>query len=100
MAAELAGSPSGLVLRGGYIFVHITAQVLVGIVAGHWGYYAALAWGSLCMGVFLVKTLKRTLYSQTRQGQQAALQEAVLRQARNRHGAAPARVLAREDFKD
>lgn len=52
---------------GGYIFVHITAQVLVGIVAGHWGYYAALAWGTLCMGVFLVKTLKRTLYSQTRQ---------------------------------
>ena len=52
---------------GGDIFVHVTAQVLVGMFAGHWGYYVALAWGTLCMGVFLVKTLKRILYSQTRQ---------------------------------
>merc|ERR1711977_538571 len=53
---------------GGYIFVHVTTQVMVGMFAGHWGYYVALAWGTLCMGVFLVKTLKRILYSQTRQG--------------------------------
>ena len=52
---------------GGYIFVHVTTQVTVGMFAGHWGYYVALAWGTLCMGVFLVKTLKRILYSQTRQ---------------------------------
>mmetsp|Transcript_7310 Transcript_7310/g.18024 ORF Transcript_7310/g.18024 Transcript_7310/m.18024 type:complete len:314 (+) Transcript_7310:227-1168(+) len=52
---------------GGYVFVHVTAQILIGFFAGHWGYYIALAWGTLCMGVFLVKTFKRILYSQTRQ---------------------------------
>jgi hypothetical protein len=52
---------------GGYIFVHVNTQVMVGMFAGHWGYLVALAWGILCMGVFLVKTLKRILYSQTRQ---------------------------------
>jgi len=52
---------------GGYIFVHVTTQVFVGMFAGHMGYYVALAWGTLCMGVFLVKTFKRILYSQTRQ---------------------------------
>ena len=52
---------------GGYVFLHVTTQVFVNMFAGHWGYYVALAWGTLCMGVFLVKTLKRILYSQTRQ---------------------------------
>jgi len=55
-----------LAAYGGYLFVHIITQVIVGTFTGHWGYYAALAWGTLCMGVFLVKTMKRIFFSQTR----------------------------------
>ena len=51
---------------GGYVFVHVNTQVLVRFFAGTWGYWVSLAWGNLCMGVFLVKTMRRIYFSQTR----------------------------------
>ena len=54
-----------LVSYGGYMFVHVALQVLAFSMFGRLVYYGALAWGSLCMGVFLVKTVKRILFSQS-----------------------------------
>eukprot|EP00775_Hariotina_reticulata_P005880 gene5880-6121_t len=34
--------------------------------AGKWGYYALGAYGSLCMAVFMVKTMKRVIFQETR----------------------------------
>ena len=53
-----------LAAYGGYVFLHAAVQVLAAAAGGTWAYYATLAWGSLCMAVFLVKTLKRILFSQ------------------------------------
>jgi len=53
-----------LAAYGGYVFLHAAVQVLAAAAGGTWAYYAALAWGALCMAVFLVKTLKRILFSQ------------------------------------
>lgn len=33
---------------------------------GKWGYYALGAYGSLCMAIFMVKTMKRVIFQETR----------------------------------
>jgi hypothetical protein len=35
-------------------------------LAGKWGYYALGAYGSLCMAIFMVKTMKRVIFQETR----------------------------------
>lgn len=34
--------------------------------AGKWGYYALGAYGSLAMAIFMVKTMKRVIFQETR----------------------------------
>jgi hypothetical protein len=36
------------------------------LLAGKWGYYALGAYGSLCMAIFMVKTMKRVIFQETR----------------------------------
>jgi hypothetical protein len=35
-------------------------------VAGKWSYYVAGAYGSLAMAIFMVKTMKRVIFQETR----------------------------------
>ncbi|KAJ7543305.1 hypothetical protein O6H91_09G033100 [Diphasiastrum complanatum] len=50
---------------GGYAFVGISICVIAKMVSCY-SYYAILPWTSLCMAVFLVKTLKRILFAEVR----------------------------------
>ena len=54
-----------LTAYAGYTFVLVSAECAVGLVSRA-GYYALLLWGGLCTAVFLVKTMKRILYAETR----------------------------------
>ena len=49
----------------GYTFVIVSAECAVGLVSRA-GYYALLLWGGFCTSMFLVKTMKRILYSEAR----------------------------------
>lgn len=49
----------------GYTFVFVSAECAVGLVSRA-GYYALLLWGGFCTSMFLVKTMKRILYSEAR----------------------------------
>lgn len=46
----------------GYAFVPVCATILMGQAAGLTGYYVAWGYGSLCMAVFLVRTMKRVVF--------------------------------------
>ena len=60
-----------LAAYAGYTFVHVSLECAVGLFSRR-GYYALLVWGVLCTAVFLVKSMKRILYSETRHyGQQS-----------------------------
>eukprot|EP00882_Tetradesmus_deserticola_P010921 GHRQ01011546.1.p1 GENE.GHRQ01011546.1~~GHRQ01011546.1.p1 ORF type:complete len:372 (+),score=124.71 GHRQ01011546.1:600-1715(+) len=50
----------------GYPFVMISITIVAGFLAGKWGYYALGAYGSLCMAIFMVKTMKRVIFQETR----------------------------------
>lgn len=54
-----------LAAYAGYTFVFVTVECAVGLVSRA-GYYALLLWGGLCTAVFLVKTMKRILFSEAR----------------------------------
>jgi hypothetical protein len=44
----------------------LCADAYVVWLAGKWGYYALGAYGSLCMAIFMVKTMKRVIFQETR----------------------------------
>ncbi|KAG2438180.1 hypothetical protein HXX76_005786 [Chlamydomonas incerta] len=50
----------------GYTFVPVCASILVGQAAGRWAYLAAWGYGSLCSAIFLVRTMKRVIFQETR----------------------------------
>ncbi|KAF3785046.1 MOS2 protein, partial [Nymphaea thermarum] len=54
-----------IVAYGGYAFVGISISVLARI-AWSYSYYGVLIWTCLCMGILLVKTLKRVLFAPAR----------------------------------
>eukprot|EP00245_Coleochaete_scutata_P009456 TRINITY_DN3116_c0_g1_i1.p1 TRINITY_DN3116_c0_g1~~TRINITY_DN3116_c0_g1_i1.p1 ORF type:complete len:312 (+),score=35.82 TRINITY_DN3116_c0_g1_i1:158-1093(+) len=61
-----------LVAYSGYSFVGISFSILAGMagrwagMAGRWIYWLVMAWTSLCMAFFLVKTMKRVLFAEAR----------------------------------
>lgn len=57
---------SELLAYTGYPFVLICFTTLGGFLAGKWGYYALGAYGSLAMAIFMVKTMKRVIFQETR----------------------------------
>lgn len=50
----------------GYAFVPVCLTILLGQLAGKWGYWAGWMYGSLCMAVFLVRTMKRIIFQEAR----------------------------------
>lgn len=54
-----------LVAYGGYAFVGIALSVLARILWSY-SYYVVMPWTCLCMGIFLVKTMKRILFAEAR----------------------------------
>ena len=50
----------------GYMFVLVAAGVGAKIVAPGWVHYVAVVWGSVSSAVFMVKTLKRIMFSEAR----------------------------------
>lgn len=50
----------------GYSFVPVCLSILAGQLGGHWAYWGAWAYGSMCMAVFLVRTMKRVIFQETR----------------------------------
>lgn len=51
----------------GYSFVPVCLSIVCGYLGGYWGYYISWAYGSLCCGVFLVRTMKRFIFAELRQ---------------------------------
>uniref|UniRef100_A0A0C9QWI7 TSA: Wollemia nobilis Ref_Wollemi_Transcript_4169_1518 transcribed RNA sequence n=1 Tax=Wollemia nobilis TaxID=56998 RepID=A0A0C9QWI7_9CONI len=54
-----------IVSYGGYAFLGIALSVLARLLWSY-SYYVVMPWTCLCMGVFLVKTLKRILFAEIR----------------------------------
>ncbi|PIA55343.1 hypothetical protein AQUCO_00800234v1 [Aquilegia coerulea] len=54
-----------IVAYGGYAFTGICVAVL-GRIMMSYSYYFLMPWSCLCMGVFLVKTMKRVLFAEVR----------------------------------
>ncbi|KAL5543156.1 hypothetical protein UlMin_010866 [Ulmus minor] len=54
-----------IVAYGGYCFTGLCLAVLGRILWGY-SYYFLIVWTCLCMGVFLVKTMKRVLFAEVR----------------------------------
>ncbi|PKA60989.1 hypothetical protein AXF42_Ash019978 [Apostasia shenzhenica] len=54
-----------IVAYGGYAFAGICVGVFAKILSSY-SYYFMMPWMSLCMGVFLVKTMKRVLFTEMR----------------------------------
>ncbi|GAX77694.1 hypothetical protein CEUSTIGMA_g5137.t1 [Chlamydomonas eustigma] len=50
----------------GYAYVPACAIILAGVVGGKWFYYGSWLYSSLSMAVFLIRTLKRTLFQEAR----------------------------------
>lgn len=55
--------------------------VVMMLAAGKWGYYALGAYGSLAMAIFMVKTMKRVIFQETRAYGERALMQSVGRQS-------------------
>eukprot|EP00877_Chromochloris_zofingiensis_P014098 jgi/Chrzof1/8942/Cz03g30040.t1 len=58
---------SELLAYTGYPFVPICLSIVAGCIGGKWAYYAVWGYGSLCMGIFLVKSMKRVIFQEARQ---------------------------------
>ncbi|GBF88884.1 transport protein [Raphidocelis subcapitata] len=58
---------SELLAYVGYPFVPVCAAVVAKQLGGRAAYYAVWGYGSLCMGVFLVRTMKRVIFQEARQ---------------------------------
>jgi len=54
-----------IVAYAGYTFAGISLAVLGKIISGY-SYYVLMPWFCLCMGIFLVKTMKRVLFAEVR----------------------------------
>lgn len=54
-----------IVAYAGYSFIGLSLAVLGKLVWGY-SYYFLIPWTSLCMGIFLVKTMKRVLFAEVR----------------------------------
>ncbi|XP_058082568.1 uncharacterized protein LOC131230679 isoform X1 [Magnolia sinica] len=54
-----------IVAYGGYAFTGMSLAVLAGIFS-RYAYYCLMPWMCICMGVFLVKTMKRVLFAEVR----------------------------------
>lgn len=54
-----------IVAYGGYAFVGISIAILARIVWSY-SYFVVMPWTSLCMAIFLVKTMKRVLFTESR----------------------------------
>ncbi|GFR48582.1 hypothetical protein Agub_g10485 [Astrephomene gubernaculifera] len=50
----------------GYPFVPICLAIAAGQLAGWWAYVGVWLYGSTCMAVFLVRTMKRVIFQETR----------------------------------
>ncbi|KIZ00837.1 Protein transport protein yif1 [Monoraphidium neglectum] len=67
-AMSVPGVPwSELLAYTGYPFVSVCISVAAQQLGGRAAYYAAWGYGSLCMGVFMVRTMKRVIFQETRQ---------------------------------
>ncbi|KAK9829499.1 hypothetical protein WJX72_006228 [[Myrmecia] bisecta] len=51
----------------GYPFVPVCVASIVSMLAGGWAYHVAWFYGSLCMAVFMVRTMKRIIFHEARQ---------------------------------
>jgi protein transport protein YIF1 len=66
-AAGVPGLPfAELAAYAGYPFVAASATLAAHLTLGRTGYHVAWAYGSLCMAVFLVRTMKRAIYQEAR----------------------------------
>ncbi|PNY01005.1 protein YIF1B-like, partial [Trifolium pratense] len=54
-----------IVAYAGYTFAGMSLAALGKIISGY-SYYILMPWTCLCMGVFLVKTMKRVLFAEVR----------------------------------
>lgn len=54
-----------IVAYGGYLFTGLSLAIVVRIFWS-FSYYFLMPWLSICMGVFLVKTMKRVLLTEMR----------------------------------
>lgn len=54
-----------IVSYGGYAFVGVSISILARIIWSY-AYYVVMLWTSLCMAIFLVKTMKRALFAGSR----------------------------------
>ncbi|KAG8064110.1 hypothetical protein GUJ93_ZPchr0004g38328 [Zizania palustris] len=54
-----------LVAYGGYLFAGLSLAVVSRLLSAY-SYYVMMPWMSLCMGVFLVRTMKRVLFTEMR----------------------------------
>ena len=54
-----------IVSYGGYAFVGVSLSILARMIWSY-AYYIIMLWTSLCMAIFLVKTMKRVLFSVSR----------------------------------
>jgi protein transport protein YIF1 len=54
-----------LVAYGGYLFAGLSLAVVARLIWAY-SYYVVMPWMSLCMGVFLVRTMKRVLFTEMR----------------------------------
>lgn len=54
-----------IIAYAGYTFAGISLAVVGKIISGY-SYYVLMPWTCLCMGVFLVKTMKRVLFAEVR----------------------------------
>lgn len=54
-----------IVSYSGYAFTGLSIALLGTIIWSH-SYYFLMPWTSLCMGIFLVKTMKRVLFAEVR----------------------------------
>lgn len=54
-----------IVAYAGYTFAGMSLAVLGKIISGY-SYYVLMPWFCLCMGIFLVKTMKRVLFAEVR----------------------------------
>ncbi|KAG2493523.1 hypothetical protein HYH03_008337 [Edaphochlamys debaryana] len=50
----------------GYSFIPICASVAAGQLGGRWAYWGFWAYGSVCSAIFLVRTMKRVIFQETR----------------------------------
>uniref|UniRef100_A0A7S1X8F4 Uncharacterized protein n=1 Tax=Tetraselmis chuii TaxID=63592 RepID=A0A7S1X8F4_9CHLO len=51
----------------GYMFTSLSVTLLIGAIGGSTSYYIMWAYSSVCMAVFLVRTMKRIIFHEVRQ---------------------------------